>query len=269
MMKNKSIQPIRRSIGGFTLIELMAVIVISGVLAAVAIQKIGIVGEQIKTEETMREMENLNHAIVGNPELCSNGVRSDFGYVGDVGSLPANLDALIIRPKGYSTWRGPYIKNSVEQILDDYKQDAWLSEYDYSGGIEIRSVGSGENIIRRIAINENGILNNRLDGLARDRDGTPPGQLSGDLLTIKLTHPNGIGGTKVRFATIDNGGYFRFDSVPIGLHRLELIYLPENDSITRYVTVSPSSNPYVECFFSFDIWSLSPENSKIRVGSRP
>lgn len=264
-MSNVSPKMNRLGSRGFTLIELIAVIVIGGILAAVAIQKVGVVGDKLKVEETMREMERLGFAIVGNPDLNRNGVRSDFGYVGDVGSLPPNLDALVTNPGGLATWRGPYITNSFEQMTGDYKKDAWLTDYSYSGGIDIISVGSGENIMRRMATNARAVLYNRLDGLARDRDGTPPGNVFKDSILVQLTHPNGLGGNIVKTAAVDIGGYFRFDSIPIGHQTLEVIYQPDDDSITRYVAIGPNSSPYVECYFSNNVWTAS--GSGVPTGS--
>ena len=63
-----------------------------------------------RTETTIARMDMLARAIAGDPNLISGGVRSDFGYVGDVGALPSNLDQLVTNP-GYSTWGGPYVRD--------------------------------------------------------------------------------------------------------------------------------------------------------------
>jgi len=39
------------------------------------------------TEETRKEIDRLACAIAGNPELYDNGIRSDFGYIGDTGAM--------------------------------------------------------------------------------------------------------------------------------------------------------------------------------------
>ena len=70
-------------------------------------------------------MEMLARAIVGNPSLTQNGARSDFGYVGDVGAFPPNLQALYQSPGGYATWDGPYVTTSFAVDSTGFKTDAW------------------------------------------------------------------------------------------------------------------------------------------------
>jgi len=43
------------------------------------------------------EIQMIKRAIVGNPELKSNGIRNDFGYVGEMGRLPTSLTELMSR----------------------------------------------------------------------------------------------------------------------------------------------------------------------------
>ena len=83
---------------GFSFIELLVVIVVIGILASVAMQSMTATVEDVRRLQTEREMEMLARAIVGNPSLTKNGARSDFGYVGDVGAFPPNLQALYQSP---------------------------------------------------------------------------------------------------------------------------------------------------------------------------
>ena len=98
---------------GFTLIEVVIVILIAGIIASVALRSAVTISDTARTEETKQELESLAIAIIGNTKLENNGVRSDFGYVGDVGAMPPNLDALKSNPGSYSTWKGPYIDRRV------------------------------------------------------------------------------------------------------------------------------------------------------------
>jgi prepilin-type N-terminal cleavage/methylation domain-containing protein len=237
---------------GFTLIELVAVIVIVGILATIAVQKIGSVADDIKAEETMREMEILANSIVGNEQLYNNGVRSDFGYVGDIGAFPANLDALATNP-GYGTWNGPYIKNSFEQISNDYKQDSWQVNYILSA-TQITSIGSGSNIVKHISGSVDEILYNSVEGNIFDLDGTPPGDSLNAFISVNLTFPDGAGGYSTLSRTPDKGGYFRFDSIPIGNQTLEIIYSPDNDTLRHIVSVSPGSQIYEQNFLTANEW---------------
>jgi prepilin-type N-terminal cleavage/methylation domain-containing protein len=237
---------------GFTLIELIAVILIIAVLGTIAVQKLAPMGRTVKIEETRQEMKRLSRAIVGNPDLYNVGVRSDFGYVGDVGSLPPNLDALYTNP-GYATWKGPYIENAFAQSPDDFKKDAWQSDYIYSG-IAISSIGSGETLKAQLAGSANQILRNQVTGNIYDRDGTPPGTDYYDSVTVRLDIPDGVGGMTSKIRNVDAGGFFLFDSIPIGNHELEIIYHPGDDTLRRFVSVPPNSHLYGEYYFPRDIW---------------
>ncbi len=238
---------------GFTLIELVLVVVIMGIFGSIAVQKLAPIADSFKIEETKAELDKLVLAIVGNPELQNNGVRSDFGYVGDIGSLPSNLDALVTNP-GYSTWNGPYIQNSFEQLADDFKKDAWQTDYVYGGDNTIMSTGSGSNIERRLSLSADYLLYNQIAGNVYDIDGTPPDDTYNDSISVRLTIPDGAGSTITRSTVTNVGGYFSFDSIPIGNHNLNIIYIPESDTMKRFVSVSAGSNVYGEYYLVSDVW---------------
>lgn len=231
---------------GFTLIELIAVVVIAGILAAVAATQLSPVSQKGRVDETFEEMNRLAHAIAGDPDLYGGNHRTAFGYVGDVGALPATLEALRTNPGGYATWKGPYIQSDYSQFPDDFKQDAWGSAYLYSGGISLASVGSGDTLERRIATSADHLLRNRITGNIFDASGFPPGDLYKDSCAITLTIPDGLGGLLARNITPDIGGYFSFDSIPIGNHTLQIIFQPTDDTLIRFVMVSPNSRPHAD-----------------------
>lgn len=238
---------------GFTLIEVVIVIVITGILVAVAFRTGTKVYETAKVEQTKHELNALAAAITGNPELVNNGIRSDYGYVGDVGALPPDLDALHTNPGAYATWNGPYIGNRFSQVTDDYKKDAWGTDYAYSG-TTITSTGSGLPISRRVANSADELLYNSLSGSVFDADGTPPGVDYDDSITVYLSIPNGTGGQIVRAVSADLGGYFKFDSLPIGAHDIEVVYAPEDDTLRRFVAIDPGSELHSEFRFEADYW---------------
>ena len=239
---------------GFTLIEVILVVIITGILATVALRSAGIISDSARIEETKQELQALAIAMVGNPELQNNGVRSDFGYIGDVGAMPPNLDALNVNPGGYTTWKGPYIDNRFTQKTDDYKKDAWDANYSYSG-VNITSTGSGSDIVRTLGKNVGDFTINQVNGLVLDLDGTPPGSTYADSVAVRLAIPNGSGGTATKSATVDIGGYFSFDSIPIGNHDIEVIYIPDDDTLRRFVSVLPASSPYGEYSLANNVWN--------------
>ena len=93
---------------GFTLVEVVIVIILLGIIAAVAVGRLTTSLETARVEQTKAEMQALARAIVGNPDVYSRGARTDFGYVGDIGALPFSLDNLVTNP-GYASWNGPYL----------------------------------------------------------------------------------------------------------------------------------------------------------------
>jgi prepilin-type N-terminal cleavage/methylation domain-containing protein len=242
---------------GFTLIELVLVIVIIGIMASVALKSGGELYETAKIEETKQELDALAVAIAGNPELNNNGVRSDFGYVGDVGAMPADLDALYANPGGYSTWRGPYIDNRFTQVAADYKTDGFGASYVYAGAATITSTGANTNIVRRLANSTDDLLYNNVSGNIFDYDGSPPGSIYADSITIQMTVPNGSGAMATRTGSADRGGYFKFDSVPIGNHALQIVYRPTSDTLFRLVSVSPHSASHSEYRLRSNVWYSS------------
>jgi len=260
---------------GFTLVEVVLVLIISAILVTVALRSGVSISDAAKVEETKQEMESLEFAIVGNPSLQNNGVRADFGYVGDIGALPPNLDALVANAGGYATWKGPYIKTRFTQTSDDYKRDAWGVLYSYSG-LAVTSSGSGSNIVRTFGNTSDDLIRNTITGNVLDFDGTPPGTIYKDSVRLSLTIPDGIGGTTTRTAIPTASGYFTINSVPIGNQSLTAVYLPNGDTIATFMSILPGAKVNTELRFTENLWGISApvglyliNNSDSVMGSPP
>lgn len=240
---------------GYTLIEMILVVIIIGILAAVAFKSLGTTIDVSRTEETKAGMERLAYAIAGNPKIVSGGVRSDFGYIGDIGALPLNWEALVTNP-GLPTWNGPYLYDDFTSGGADYtyKLDAWGREYSPPNSNAFSSTGGPETITRQIAPSTAALLCNGIVLNVEDIDHSPPGMIYSDSVYAEIVYPNGSGGLAVKVASPAANGLVRFDSIPIGLHDLRLIILPQNDTLERKVAVNPGQTAYIDMQYFGDAW---------------
>ncbi len=254
---------------GYSLIELMVVIIIISIIAAVSVKTLMTSSNTVRTERSKDEMDELAFAVAGNPDLVSGGTRSDFGYVGDVGSMPASLDALVINPGGFATWNGPYLKDDYLAASgganSEFKVDDWGSGYIYSSGVTITSTGSGQTITRKIANSVGDLLYNSVAVTVTDINQSPPGPIYKDSINVLLTYPNGTGGTVTIARAPASDGFVQIDSVPIGLHSLRTVYLPDNDTLRRKIAVNPGELALVDVQLFNNPWGSTGSSSKIII----
>jgi len=223
-----------------------------GILSSVAVQKWSGAVEQSRFDATRRELRDLADAMAGNPELTAHGVRTDFGYVGDVGALPPNLDALVTNPGGYATWDGPYIQNNFAGDSTDFKEDAWGVAYAY-GGTTITSNGSGTPFTETVTSAAAHLTSNSLLGSVTDGLDNSPGN-SALSVRISITYPDGAGSYTMATTHPNTGGSYGFSGcLPVGNHAVTAIY--QTDTLVRYLSVLPNSTAYVNFRMPGDLWS--------------
>lgn len=234
---------------GFSLIELVVVIVILGILSLVAIRNISKTSEDARFQATIQEMAQLENGMTGNPNLFANGVRVDFGYVGDIGSFPATLTDLV--QTGGATWRGPYVTINFQQDPNDYLNDAWGEPYQWTPAtLTLTSSGNGDPITKTIggtgAVQSN-FLNNTIAGTISDRNGFAPTDAELANVTITLT----LQSTGTRTGTKQSGGSYTITNVHIGNHTLTAVYAgPTTQTVKRSVCVVPKSNTLADIIFN-------------------
>jgi prepilin-type N-terminal cleavage/methylation domain-containing protein len=239
---------------GFTLIEVVMIIVIIAIMSTVAIRSMQPITERTREEGTMREMDLLAEAICGDKDVVVEGIRADYGYVGDVGSLPPDLDALVTNSGGYSTWKGPYIRSAFNESPEDYKRDAWNQLYSYTGGVKIISTGGGDTLTKQFAQSVGDLTSNTVTGNVYDGLGAGPGS-DDTLVTVTIFYPDGSGEVASSSTNPSAAGAFSFtNSIPIGNHLVRAVYSTANDTAAIYVSVTPKSDAYCELHFPGSIW---------------
>ncbi|MDE2184070.1 MAG: type II secretion system major pseudopilin GspG [Alphaproteobacteria bacterium] len=104
----------RRRQDGYTLMELLVVLAILGLLAAIATPMVLHYLESAKVSTAKTEVSNLSAGL----DL--------FKY--DVGRYPTTaegLNALLVAPPGVDNWNGPYVKKTTDLV------DPWGRPYNY------------------------------------------------------------------------------------------------------------------------------------------
>ena len=95
----------------FTLVELLLVLVILGILAAIVIPKFSGRTEQAKEQAAVTQISNLKTAL--------------DSFEVDTGSYPRALIDLIQQPRDAQNWHGPYLQT------DTIPKDPWGNDYIY------------------------------------------------------------------------------------------------------------------------------------------
>lgn len=133
---------------GFTLVELVVVLVVLGILAAVAVPRMGRMHDATRQGVTQAEMQVIKSAILGTPDRQG---TPRGGFEIDVGHPPGRLVDLVVKPDSLDAWdpflgrgwNGPYLDSTGGHFL----RDAWDSTYVYDAAARtLTSVGGGSNL---------------------------------------------------------------------------------------------------------------------------
>jgi prepilin-type N-terminal cleavage/methylation domain-containing protein len=254
---------------GFTLVEIMAAIAIMSVFTVVALTGMTNVVDDARFSQTVREMEQIRNAFVGETQRLETGLRKNYGYLGDMGTLPTSaqgIGALSTQPGSATAWsinatygigtgwKGPYISNTFDQ---DFTKDAWGTNYVYdntisgsTGQATITSYGSnkvvgGSGYAADIVITipasvTKGNLLGYVVRTAGDLLGADQRPYSGDA-EIRLYYPNGNGSIMSSALTITsvNSGRYTFSDIPLGFAALK-IFIPDFATASAPNILGPS-----------------------------
>lgn len=243
---------------GVTLVELLVVLMILSLILTAAVRTWDVALQRGRFEQTRQKLDRLATAIVGNPDYVVAGQRADFGYVGDMGSLPSSLADLAvappITPPESSKWRGPYIKAAFAQSPDAYRIDAWGDSIVYNrDSMFVRSYGGAglvdptRWITRSFGVTQRAALRNEVRGLVFDQRGNPPAADTVRLrLAVSLEYARN-GRTARDSVQPGPDGSFQFLDIPQGIRMLRATYwtqiipYPVCETVSRSIVVMPGS----------------------------
>ena len=129
-LKERGFESSRRSAEhGFTLMEMLVVLVVIGLIAAVAIPQVMKLLEGAKSKAARIQLETLSQSLAY--------------YQLDVGSYPTSeqgLKALAEAPAGAEAWNGPYVRQE-RQLLDPWGRPFIYRSPGQKGAFDLISLG--------------------------------------------------------------------------------------------------------------------------------
>ena len=111
---------------GFTLVELLLVLVILGLIAGLVLPNVIGKAEGQKSKTAALQVKNLQQRV--------------YEYYMDTNSMPSSLEDLVSEPGGTDGWNGPYIQKSATK--DPWGRDYEMKAPGEHGDIDIWSYGA-------------------------------------------------------------------------------------------------------------------------------
>ena len=226
--------------------SLIELIIILAVLATLITLLVPSTVQQLtaaRWNDTLDEMEGLKEALIGDPDLIAQGLRSDFGYLGDMGDLPATLDDLVVQDgqpvytfdsskRVGAGWKGPYFTLGPGSDAASHRVDAFGNEYLYDDTEYVNDEGQLVDA-KLVSLGADGVAGGTgvdedvtvevlkaetaatVNGYATDATDTP---LVG--AEVSIHYP--LDGTLTSdTATTDANGFYQFADIPFGMRSVE------------------------------------------------
>lgn len=247
---------------GFTLIEMLMVILILSIVSVITVSTLETSVTSSRFELTVEEMNKIRNAMVGDPTVKTDGVRSQYGFLGDIGAIPTaaqGIASLTAQPTPalpvWATnnanrialgWNGPYLSGGDSGTA--FTTDEWGTAYLYcpanvppilrSCGPNLTCGGGGVCAGAADADDITVQLPTKLTTATVYGVILQSGALwSGDA-QVELNYPNGAGVLTQALTTVvaASNGTFSFNNVPLGV-RSATAYFPTKAAPTT--TIGP------------------------------
>jgi len=239
---------------GMTLVELLIVLVIIGILGAVSLRAIDVTRERANYDKTMRSMQRLANAIVGNPDMIAEGRRSDYGFVGDLGRFPTSIEELRRNVENVPAWNGPYVRVPFTGDSASFKIDAWGQEFQYlpDKGTVLSLANGTFPLTYQVTPDTAFLFQNTVSGTITDNQGNPPGD-EAPTIRVRLWVTNPGTGQPMHYDTTPRrDGSYSFgppnQRIPVGNH-LATVVRGTSESLSKWVAVAPRVGAIVDFRF--------------------
>jgi len=211
-------------------------------LAVIALVSVGLVSisnfllTKQQVDATTDTLNKIRRGVTGNPVIVVNEARTSFGYLGDMGKLPAMLQDLWVKgtqpaftfdtaKKAGAGWNGPYLEVSPAELAQALSQDGWGNTFSYTTSSSLDPV-FGATVLGKLSSlgpdltlgNNDDIaidffsaeINSRVQGYVKDTNGNI---VSGVGLT--LNYPQN-GALVEQPVYTDETGYYAAADIPFG-----------------------------------------------------